>query len=140
MLPGMYSRRMVGAAGGGGGAPLVGVVVGDYSSYVMDPANASCGFTYGNNGNVTGVGGPGGVWKLTAAPSSDYELMVALVSGAAPSGTLGAWVNLGTAYGYTMGRTTIGENACVLQVSIRRASDGVVLNSGQVTMSAIVDA
>lgn len=139
MLPGMYSRKLAGAAGGAGPPGLVSVVVGAYESNVIDPANASCGFTYANSGAVTGVGGPSDTWKLTAAPASDYELRVSVTSGASPSGTLSTWLNLSTSRAFTMARSTIGENIGTLWVEIRRVSDGAVLSSGEVLMSATVD-
>lgn len=127
-----YYAPLRGGGAEDGASGLVFVVFGAYESYVIDPANASCGVTYGNSGAVTGVGGPSGNWLLSGS-ASDYEIKMDV------NGIAGSWLNLGTSRSYTLSRTTIGENSSTVDISIRRASDGLVLDTGTSTFSAIVD-
>lgn len=121
-----------GGGGGGGGSGLVSLLSQSYSDYVIDPANASCGVTFGNSGMSTGVGGSSYPWLLSGS-ASDYDIKMD------PDGVPGSWLNLGTARSYTVSRTTIGENSSTVDFSIRRASDGLVLETATCTFTATVD-
>lgn len=139
MLPGMGSHKLAGAVSPGGA--LINVIAGFYAASSFYPAGCSCGFTYGNSGNVTNVGSdaaPGdGPWKLTAAPSSDYDIRLTI------DGSVGAWQNLSTSKSYTISRSLpsgSGEpSVSTVFIEIRRASDLVVLGSGTSTLSVYVE-
>jgi len=135
---GLLNRRRASAAAG-----LVTLESLDYSHIAIDPEDAAVGFTVSNSGLVNNVREFSGLasypWLLSGA-AIDYELRVDMVSGSAsPSGSLGVWQSLSTSRGYSMARTVVGYRECVLDLSIRRASDGFLLTTARKTFFVEVE-
>ena len=130
MHPGMYSRRIKGAAGGGGGGGAVRVDGGNYSSYDTT-GNPSVSVSFGNSGLCTSYAANGGeapanyTWLLTGV-AADYEIYATNTntSGSAASGTFGTWLPLSTSRSWSSTRSTTGENINTVTITIRPISGG----------------
>lgn len=77
-----------------------------------------------------------GEWKTGPDAASLYEARWTPVSGPTPTGSaVNTWLNLGTSRGWEVSRSAVGLTTIVGTVEIRRASDGVVLDSATITLS-----
>lgn len=130
--------RASAGGGGGGGGGSVNLDDGAYQDAVIDPDNASVAFTVGSAGTVVATGDPGYTWLLSGV-NSDYDVKVDATSGSFSSGTTGTWLNLATGRTWTRTRTVFGTSEVFATVRIRRVSDGVVLDTANISLTAIVD-
>jgi len=78
----------------------------------------------------------GGDWVTPATNVASYECRATVTSGALTSGTSGAWLNLATTRTWTLARASAGTSTTVFTLEIRRASDGVVLDTATITLQA----
>lgn len=109
------------------------------SSTAADPASASTLVRFSNNGQLYGPTSSNSLefWKDEGA-NSDFDIRATKISGTTPTGTFGNWLNLGTTRDWTLGRTGIGTNECVIDFEIRDTTTGTVLTTGRITMRAEV--
>lgn len=108
------------------------------------PANAFCAFELQSDGDIQryfgASNGDVGDWITpisAAGGGAAYECRATLLSGTSPSGTLNTWLSLTSDRSWSLSRSTIGTTTCTLTIEIRRASDGTVLTSQSVTITAI---
>lgn len=131
-----YRRRDAG--GGGGGGSAVQLFNEGYLHTVIDPSNASAGFTIHPTGQVAGTGASTYAW-LNSGVAADYEVRVDETIGSLSSGTTGTWISMTVGGTWTRTRTVIGLSASEVYVQMRRASDGVVLATATKILTAEVD-
>lgn len=106
---------------------------------VATPATATAGYRLNNSGSASKrVAGSysaiSNEWMLRGSVSQ-YETRATLNSGSTPSGTLGSWLSLSTTRDWEL-TTASGNITCSLTVEIRRASNGEVLDSATITLTA----
>lgn len=80
-----------------------------------------------------------GAWITPQANMTDYQLRTTLVSGSLNGGqiTTPNWIPLGTIdYSWFVIRSSPGQSQAVVQIEIRRASDGVVLVDSPINLLA----
>ena len=132
--------RSTAAAGGGGGGGAGSVTLNDaaYSHYAIDPSNASVGVTFSSSGTVIATGSAGYTW-LNSGTNSDYEIMADNLVGTFSSGTNNTWLPLSTSRTWTRTRTVPGESEVTARFRIRRASDGIVLATATISLTATVE-
>lgn len=132
--------RSTAAAGGGGGGGAGSVTLTDaaYTNAVIDPMNASAGFSLSSGGTAMGSGGASYTW-LNSGTNSDYEVMADNVVGTYSSGTTNTWLVLSTTRAWTRTRTIPGESEVTARFRIRRASDGIVLATATISLTATVE-
>lgn len=115
------------------------------TDFANDPDNAEAIYRLNTNGNAEEYTSTAGtystleVWRLQGA-SSDYEVRATVNSGAVSSGTTGSWLSLSSSQSWGRTRLAIGVSTVDLTIEIRRASDGVVLDSANVVLEAEVSA
>lgn len=81
-----------------------------------------------------------GDWITPKTNMANYEVRATLNSGTTPSGSsLGSWLVLNNTRSWQLLRTSIGLVQCQLFVEIRRASDGTVLDSATINLTAEVE-
>lgn len=94
--------------------------------------------------NSDGTNGFGGEW-LTGGTASNYEVQAVQFSddtvgtGTSVSGTLNTYMNLGTTRSWSASATNNGANTSrtwVLDLTIRRVSDSVVMDTARITLQA----
>jgi hypothetical protein len=111
--------------------PAAQLIVGNYElANGTSPAQLS----YNSTGTVscpaatavTPAGARAYSW-LTGGAANQCELMVTVTAGSFTSGTVGAWVNLGTTQLYTRGAAAAGRQSVSFNVQIRNASSGAIL-------------
>lgn len=81
----------------------------------------------------------GGNWVTPAGASvaALFECRATVISGSLTSGTTGSWLALDTTRTWTLGSGgPPGSQTCVFTLEIRRASDGVVVDSADITLEA----
>lgn len=92
--------------------------------------------------NPTGTAmNDGGDWITPkAAAGAAYECRATLISGTLTSGTTGSWLALSTTrtWGVNSGSPP-GKKVCTFTLEIRRASDGVVLDTATITVDATAE-
>ena len=121
--------------------PIVDVQAGSYSETVTDTNDVSMTVSFSNTGLVSVVGGSGPTYAwLTDGTASDYSIFVQVNSGAFTVGTTGSWVNLGATSSWNLSQTVVGTSSVTATVSIRRDSDGLTLDSADITLTATVNA
>lgn len=141
---GTWKAWLVGAGGGGPG-PGGSVAISDQSPYTYNitPTSSTAEYSLKNDGVAQYIDSVGttpisGEW-LVSGSAADFEVRATATSGTLTYGTTGSWESLGTTRAWGVTRTTIGIKSCTLTIEIRRASDGVVLDSATITLSAEVD-
>lgn len=91
---------------------------------------------------VNGVLNTVGTWITPGSSAANYQVMATYVSGDTLSGGsgLGTWLNCTSDQAWFLTNTFNGDNTkqTVIFVQIRRASDGVVVASANVTITATV--
>lgn len=93
--------------------------------------------------NSSGSNGFPGEWR-TGGASADYEVFASTFSdtttgpGTSISGTVGAWMNLGTTRSWSAFATANGnsQRVWVIDLTIRRVSDAVVMDTARITLDA----
>lgn len=75
-----------------------------------------------------------GAWIANTADVGLYEARATLISNTFQSGSVGVWENLSTTRIWTRGAALNASQTVVFTIEIRRASDGVVLTSAQISM------
>lgn len=125
---------------GGGAVSLVGAAVGDD---ILQPATASCSFTFGTDGAGTFTGNlsPASTpWftPLTAGIGSSYWVKVTLNTGTAPGGDVtGSWLALSSARSWSLTRAINGTVSNNLTVQIASDAAGAnVVATATFTMTA----
>ena len=109
---------------------------------VVNPADATASFTLANTGNYSSLGNiaaPSGAWVNPGANAGLYEARATVNSGSVTSGTTGSWLALTADRTWTRTQTSVGSSSAGLGMEIRRASDGTVVASFTVNLSANVD-
>lgn len=124
-------------SGGGGGGGAVNFSNESVFDSVIDPANASCGYTISGAGTWSGTGTAGGTW-LVSGVAGDYEFRATVTSGALTSGTTGTWIAAGNSW--TVTRTVFGVSTAIVDFECRRVSDSVVIATWTIDFTATVDA
>lgn len=93
----------------------------------------SDGTVYRTNGNNTLVFLEN--W-LAFGSTSNYEIKATLISGTAPTGTLGSWSSLGTTRTWALSQGIVGDTTCTLSIEIRNAVSLSVVDTATVTLFA----
>jgi hypothetical protein len=105
----------------------------------ISPATATATVTFDNTGAYTIGDDSGGSWMIgLGGVAADYEIRWTNTSGTLSTGTVGAWLNLGTSRSWDVSRSGVGGKSCTGTVEIRRASDSVVLATGSIAITATV--
>lgn len=105
------------------------------------PADAFANYSL----NSDGTNGFVGEWR-TGGASADYEVFATTFSdtssgaGGIISGTIGAWENLGTTRSWSVSVTSNSNSSrvWVIDLTIRRVSDLVVMDTARITLDAAV--
>jgi hypothetical protein len=109
----------------------------------ISPADATASFLFANDGSyalTADFGGDTGDWMLRGAVA-DYEIRLTKNSGTDPgSGNLATWESLSSSRFWSWTRSGVGETTFTGLLEIRRASTGLVLDSGSVSITISVDA
>lgn len=94
-------------------------------------------YTITSTGLEQATGSANNTW-LTVGVASDYDVMMTLNSGTAPTGSaLATWLNCGTTRSWTVSRgAAVGTNTANTTVQIRSASTLTVLATVTVNFSA----
>lgn len=113
-------------------------------SDVIDPTDATCVYRLENDGDVMATNGNNtvvdrGDWIAPRINMALFEARVTVTSGSLSSGTAGSWLSLATTREWQRNQTTIGTSSVQFTIEIRRASDGVVVDSATINMSASVN-
>jgi hypothetical protein len=90
------------------------------------------GNIYTNPGGTLGVAG---TWTSFAATAGNYESRMTIVSGAVSGGTIGSWENLSVTRTWSRNAVLGFSDSVQLTLEIRRASDGVVLDTKSITIT-----
>lgn len=105
------------------------------------PADATATYTVDNDGKIRShTGSVIETWLNKPSLASLYEVFVSVTSGALTSGTTGAWLNCGTDRSWSLTRDPNGTSTTVIAVQIRRAATGLVKDTANITLQAIVEA
>lgn len=94
--------------------------------------------------NSSGSNGFPGEWLTGGGTTSDYEVFATTFSdtitgpGTSISGTVGAWLNLGTTRAWSAFATANGnsQRVWVIDLTIRRVSDLVTMDTARITLDA----
>lgn len=108
---------------------------------VTQPANAAASFGLTNTGFRSKHTGTTGVpWITPQVNMANYSVFCTVLSGTLTSGSAtGTWLNLGTSQSWVRNATTNGTFQAVIRLQIRRDSDGVVLATADITLTATRD-
>lgn len=106
-----------------------------YATYTLSNTGTVLYDTTPSNGNGGATSGTLETWLLSGA-ASDYECRATLTSGSLTTGTTGTWMSLSTSRQWQRDRAAFGSASATLTIEIRRASDGVVLDSATITLQA----
>jgi len=105
-------------------------------------ATATAGYQVESGGSVTEIinGAPASyveTWLLDGVNSA-YEIRATYVSGTVTSGTVGSWLVLSTSRAWTVQRTSAaaGVKACTMTMECRRVSDGVIIDTWTLALTA----
>lgn len=93
----------------------------------------SDGTVYRTNGNNTLVFLEN--W-LAFGVTSNYEIKATVLSGDAPTGTLGSWLALSSNRAWTLSQSAVGDTTCTLLIEIRNALSLAVVDTATVTIYA----
>jgi len=115
------------------------------ADYQIDPSDSFAGLSFLRDGTYVGVGNSDaslGAWitPRTSTSGDAYEIYFHVTSGSTPGGAaMDTWLALSTTRVVSLTRTTIGADVSSLTVQIRRVSDSVVVASGTIELSSVVD-
>lgn len=104
---------------------------------VATAATPTAQYQLRSDGNIFGTSGTNAVidrgdWITPQTNMANYSARMTLVSGSFSSGTLDAWLNLGTNRVWTRGGA--GSNFATGTVEIRRDADGVVVDTALISL------
>lgn len=109
------------------------------TSTVADPGAADATYSLESNGDYLENGADAGDWIAPkAAAGAAYEARATIVSGTLSSGTTGSWAALSSPQGWTRNRAGVGTTTCVIDVEVRLAATGTVLDTVRITLRAVV--
>lgn len=78
-------------------------------------------------------------WATGTINSADYEIRATKISGTTPTGSpLSTWLSMFSGQSWTIEATALTRR-CVLRIEIRRASNGVILDSCRVDLTATTE-
>lgn len=139
MLVGTFPCGATTGAGGGSGGAAIDLRNGAAYRSEVTPTDSTATWTILLDGTCTSTGEATYTWLLSGA-NSDYEIFVSVTSGALTSGATGLWLVLSSSRAYSVTRTSnvVGSDSATLACQIRRVSDGVVLATSTVTVTAEV--
>lgn len=108
------------------------------------PATCTAGYRLENDGDILASSALGtyidvGDWVTPkSAAGAAYECRVTITSGTLTTGSSasGSWLSLGTTRTWFVEQSTVGVKTCIFTLEIRRASDGVVLDSATIELTA----
>jgi hypothetical protein len=128
------------AGGVAGQSARVTISNDDISSTEVTSIDAS--LTLLANGTIVGDGNVqsfSGNWiEPPAAGGAAYEVRAHVSSGDTPSGSLDAWLSLGSTRSWTLSQMIAGTTTCDLLIEIRSAASGTVLDSATYSITATV--
>lgn len=133
----LHRRKAHSGSGGGGGAPTVQLINGDYYSTHAgnggDGGAASVGFNSDGSMSVHDESFSTAPYQwLTGGLGADYQIRADIISGTV-AGTTGSWLSLGTNRNWAKAGTYYYHYAA-LTLRIRRASDFVEVASCTVSL------
>ena len=98
----------------------------DGTTYGIDLAGLGYNIVYTN------------AWLPTTEPSiiDDYEARATYVGGNSPSGDLNVWINLANSPEWSTDAFYPSSSSSTIQIQIRNAATGTILETGNVTLSA----
>lgn len=110
---------------------------GPYYAFGSGPFAAPASFSLTNAGLVTSTGNSNETWITPQTGMADYQARATLIFGALTSGTAGSWLSLGTTRTWSISTSAPGDLVeAQLLIEIRRVSDGAILASADVYLSA----
>ena len=106
------------------------------------PATIDCALDYpgvasltlNSDGSWSATDGLSGVWQ-GGGVNSDYEARVTMVSGTLSAGTANSWLVLSSNRTWSRSGSAGGDTSCAFTLEVRRASDGEVLTSTDVSLT-----
>lgn len=124
-------------------ADVVTLVGGTISDEVTSPTTCDVEYQLTNGGLEKYALTSGGFvtlgsWVIPTANAGNYEVRATLNSGSLTSGTTGSWLALSTTRTWVRQRIAIGSSSANLTIEVRRASDGLVMASKTVDLTASV--
>lgn len=94
---------------------------------------------YQPDGDVASADGNEDTWATGSFSASDYEIRASKISGITPTGSpLATWIALTGGASWQVDATVLTRR-CTLKIEIRRKSDGLLLDSARVSMTATVE-
>jgi hypothetical protein len=110
-------------------------------SEMVNPAAATANYTLAADGDIDRTTGDNnlsdqGDWITPKVNMADYECRATVTSGSLSSGTAGSWLALTSSRSWTKQQVINGTSSCVFTLEIRRASDGEVLDTATITLTA----
>jgi hypothetical protein len=109
-----------------------------YNAVLEGFGTASATYSLNSAGTYSSTGEAGGVWISPQVGMDQFEVRATLNSGTLTSGTVGAWLSLGTTRSWNNTSSTVPGQSANLTVQIRRIGDTAVLASATVTVTAEV--
>ncbi len=111
------------------------------SSDVTSPSSATATYRLTSAGNIEYTTGSNtindqGDWITPQTNMASYECRMDVLSGTFSSGTTGAWMSLSTTRTWTKLQSVNGSSAVSGTLQIRRTSDGTVMDSATITLTA----
>lgn len=121
--------KLVGSEGGGGSGDLSDTSVGGttYAQWMI----SNDGFTYRRT--TSGVSRKGSAWINPQTGLSNYEVRATLVNGDTPDGTFDTWLSMASFYTWGWA-DELDPKSCEILIELRRASDGVVIDSATISL------
>lgn len=119
------------------------ITISDFTaqSFTTSPVNATATYRLENDGDIGATQGDNtindiGDWITPKVNMAAYEARADLLSGTLTSGTTGAWQSLASTRTWTLFSNSSLLLEASFTLSIRRASDAVVLDTATITLQA----
>jgi hypothetical protein len=133
-----------GVAACGGAAAVVAIADRTVSNARPNPSTCTAGYRLENDGDIHVSSSIGTYFDVsdwvtpTSAAGADYECRATITSGTFTTGSSasGSWLALDTTRTWFVERTTVGVKTCIFTLEIRRTSDGTVLDSATIEVTA----
>lgn len=130
------------AASGGGPAAYIASTLFEVTGEELFPGTAAAGISFESDGWISletteGIFNPEERW-LVQGTAADFECYFTISSGTLTSGTTGSWVAVSGSPTWRKTRTAAGSSSCIGTIQIRRISDGLVLDTVSVDLTAII--
>ena len=123
----------------GTSAPSATVTLDNHVIELENYGSVTVSYGVNNNRSVTDSDSTLENWLSSGGTVGNYEVMATKTSGTSPSGSnLNNWLSLSTSRAWSLTNSN-GDNStrtCVLSVSIRLASSGVVQDTATITLRA----